>query len=180
MSSRRRLLRAGAAAAVLALSISLPASAHGGAGASSVSAEPAQVTAGGTVVFAGVGLEPDSERQINLVGPDVIVPFAAVTTDADGMFNATLTIPAHLPAGTYTFQAIGDETMTTELTVLAATGSTATEPKNEAAAVVTPRSRSTIELGILGLLVVAIVLMRLPSFVDVPWTFGQGAYGALP
>ena len=44
--------------------------------------------------------------------------------------------------------------MTTELTVTAAAGQAAAEPKNEAVAVVTPRSRSGLELGILGVLLV--------------------------
>jgi hypothetical protein len=109
------------------------------------------------VVLAGNGLEPDSDRQINLVGPDDIVPFPTVTTDAEGMFAVTLTIPAHLPAGTYTFQAIGDETLTTELTVTAAAGQAVAEPGAEAAATVTPRSRSGLELGLIALLILLAV-----------------------
>jgi hypothetical protein len=155
MSSR--LLRAAAAAAVLVFGVALPAVAHSGGEGSGISIEPTQVTAGGTVVLAGNGLEPNSDRQINLVGPDVIVPFPKVTTDASGMFAVTLTIPAHLPAGTYTFQAIGDETLTAECTVMAASGMNVTEPGSEAAATVAPRSRSGLELGIIGLLLVLAV-----------------------
>jgi len=153
----RVLLRAAAASLALVLALSLPVLAHSGGEASGISAEPAQVTAGGTVVLAGNGLEPDSDRQIDLVGPDDVVPFPKATTDAAGMFAVTLTIPAHLPAGTYTFQAIGDETLTTDLTVTAAAGQAAAEPKNEALAVVTTRSRSGFELGIIGVLVVVAV-----------------------
>lgn len=149
---RNRLLRAAAASAVLLVAIALPASAHSGDAASGISVEPAQVTAGGTVVLAGSGLEPKSDRQINLVGPDDVVAFPKATTDADGMFNVTLTIPAHLPAGTYTFQAIGDETIETPLAITAAAGVANAEPKSEAAATVTPRTRSGSELGIIGLL----------------------------
>jgi hypothetical protein len=157
MSSR--LLRAMAASAMIVLFMSLPVSAHSGGEASGISVEPAQVTAGGTVVLAGNGLEPDSDRQINLVGPDVTVPFPKVTTDAAGMFNVTLTIPAHLPAGSYTFQAIGDETLTTTCEVLAAPGVTNAEPVSEAAAMLVPRTRSGLELGIIGvLLLIAIGL----------------------
>lgn len=148
-----RALRAAAAAAALVIAVSLTALAHSGGEESAISAEPSQVTAGGTVVLAGTGLEPDTDRVINLVGPDVIVPFKNVTTDADGMFSVELTIPAHLPAGTYTFQAIGDETLTTELMITAAAGQTAVEPKNEALAVVTPRSRSGSELAIMAFVV---------------------------
>jgi hypothetical protein len=148
-----RALRAAAAAGALVMAVSLTALAHSGGEESGISAEPSQVTAGGTVVLAGTGLEPDTDRVINLVGPDVIVPFNNVTTDADGMFSVELTIPAHLPAGTYTFQAIGDETLTTELMITAEAGQTAVEPKNEASAVVTPRSRSGSELAITAFVV---------------------------
>jgi hypothetical protein len=152
MSSR--LLRAAAASVALVFALALPVVAHSGGEASGISVEPVQVTAGGTVVLAGNGLEPNADRQINLVGPDVVVPFPKATTDAAGMFAVTLTIPAHLPGGTYTFQAIGDETLTTELAVTAAAGMGATEPSNEAVAAVTPRSRSGFELGIIGVLLV--------------------------
>src|SRR5450759_3597076 len=134
---RNRLLRAAIASAVLLLAVALPASAHSGDAASGISVEPAQVTAGGTVVLAGNGLEPNSDRQINLVGPDVVVPFPTVTTDAQGMFAVTLTIPAHVPAGTYTFQAIGDETLTATCAVKAAAGVANAEPLNAAAETVT-------------------------------------------
>ncbi len=151
------LLRALAAAAVIGAAVALPVTAHSGPGASGISVEPAQVTAGGTVVLAGNGLEPNSDRQIDLVGPDVTVPYPAVTTDASGMFNVTLTIPAHLPAGTYTFQAIGDETLTTTCEILAAAGVTNVEPASEAAAVAVPRTRSSFEIGIIGVLLVVTV-----------------------
>ncbi len=152
-----RLLRAAAVSVLLVFAFALPALAHSGSEASAISVEPAQITAGGTVVLAGSGLEPTSDRQINLVGPDVVVPFPKATTDADGMFNVTLTIPGHLPAGTYTFQAIGDETLTTDLTVTAAPGAANPEPKNELAAAVTPRDRSGVELGIIAILLILAV-----------------------
>ncbi len=155
MSSR--LPRAAAASLVIMLAIAIPALAHEGGAASGISVEPAQVTAGGTVVLAGDGLEPNSDRVINLVGPDVVVPFPTATTDAEGMFVVTLTIPGHLPAGTYTIQAIGDETLTTELIVLAAAGAANPEPPNEAVAAVTPRTRSFLELGIIGVLLILAV-----------------------
>jgi hypothetical protein len=151
MSSR--LLRAAMAALLLGAAGAPATFAHSGGEASGISVEPAQVTAGGTVVLAGSGLEPDSERQINLVGPDVIVPFDTVTTDADGMFAVTLTVPAHLPAGTYTFQAIGDETLTTDCTITAAVGAAMAEPVSEVTAAVTTRGRSGLEVGILGVMV---------------------------
>ena len=146
----RRALRAAALPAAITVVLFIlgarPTLAHTGEEGSGISIEPPQVTAGGTVVLAGQGLEPNTERQINLVGPDVIVPFPNVTTDADWMFAVTLTVPAFLPGGTYTFQAIGDETLTVECAITAAAGQAAPEPKNEAAAVVTPRERSPVEI----------------------------------
>jgi hypothetical protein len=149
-----RLLRAAAVAAALTFGLSLPVLAHSGGEVSGISVEPAQVTAGGTVVLAGSGLEPNSDREIRLVGPDVVVPFPTATAVADGMFNVTLTIPDHLASGIYTFQAVGDETLTTDLTVTAAAGVGAAEPKNEAVATVQPRSRSGLEVGLLGLVII--------------------------
>jgi hypothetical protein len=155
MSSRP--LRAAAAALLLTGALVVPAIGHEGGTASGIAVEPSTVTAGGSVVLAGHGLEPNSDRVINLMGPDIVVPFPKVTTDADGMFSVTLTIPGHLPAGIYTFQAIADETLTTDLTVLAAAGQRVAEPKNEAAAMVTPRNRSGLEFGIIGVLLLVSV-----------------------
>lgn len=157
----RRLLGAAAASVTLIFVFTLPAFAHSGGEASGISVEPAQITAGETVVLAGNGLEPNSDRQINLVGPDVVVPFPAVTTDADGMFAVTLTIPDHLPSGTYTFQAIGDEILTTDCTITAASGMAVVEPNAESAALVTSRTRSSLELEIVGVLVAAAVVLGL-------------------
>jgi hypothetical protein len=148
-----RWRRAAAAAAILAMAVSVPVAGHSGSAASGISVEPSTVTAGGTVVLAGTGLEPNAERRIQLVGPDMIVPFAAATTDADGMFSVTLTVPAHLPAGTYTFQAIGDETLTAECIVTAAPGGAVAQTTSAAVAMIVSRDRSGLELGALALLV---------------------------
>ena len=149
-----RILRATVVASVIALALSVQVLAHSGGEASGISVEPSTVTAGGSVELAGTGLEPNSDREINLVGPDVVVPFPKVTTDADGMFNVTLTVPGHLPAGTYTFQAIADETLTTDLTVTPAEGQTVSQPKNEAVAVVAPRDRAGVEIAIIAAFIV--------------------------
>lgn len=149
----RRLLQAAVVAVVLAVLYASPASAHEGEEGAGITCEPNQVTAGGTVVLAGTGLEPASERQINLVGTDVIVPFGTVTTDAEGMFSVTLTVPSHLPAGTYAFQAIGDETLTTDLAVIAAAGQAPVEPGSEAADLIAPRERSPLEIGLWAVLI---------------------------
>ena len=168
----RRRGRAAIAAVVLILVLPIRVLGHGGTAGTGISCEPEEVAAGGTVELAGNGLEPDSDRVINLVGPDVVVPFDMVKTDADGMFNVTLTIPSHLPAGTYTFQAIGDETLTTELKVDAATGPAAPEPKNEAVAVVVARDRSLLENVFLGAVILVALVVGFLLVTRAEW-FGR-------
>lgn len=132
-----------------------PVAAHEGGEASGVSVEPTQVTAGATVVLAGRGLEPNTERVLQLVGHDLIVQFGTVTTDADGMFAKELTIPAHLPAGSYELQAIGDETLSTPIGVSAAAGAV-TATKRGQDETIASRSRSPLELAALVVLVLMV------------------------
>lgn len=138
----------GAAVAVLA---------HSGEGEEGIVVEPPSVTAGDTVVLAGSGLEADSERVLVLAGDHMTVSLGTVTTDAEGTFSTELTIPSHLPSGTYELQAIGDETISTPLAVTAAAGAV-TEPDDATDSVV-PRKRSPLELvSILGLAGLAAVV----------------------
>lgn len=128
-----------------------------------ITVEPAEVTAGGTILLAGNDLEADDERVLVLQGEDVAVDLGTATTDADGMLGLEVTIPAHLPTGVYRLQAIGDETLSVELKITAAAGGAAVEPSGAEAAV--SRERGTPELGLiiggaavlaaLGLLLVA-------------------------
>jgi len=95
----------------------------------------------------GENLEPNDERILILAGADVRLDLGTVMTDAEGMFSLSVTIPAHLPGAVYEFQAIGAETLTAQLNVLAASGSSAgTQP---AAGEPAPRERSPFELGLL-------------------------------
>lgn len=142
---------------MLAVAVEFGVMAHEGSGEETLDVEPSSVTAGETVVLAGSNLEPDSDRVLVLAGADLTVEFGTVTTDADGMFSKELTIPDHLPSGTYELRAVGDETMTVPLAVTAATGgagaSTAPDAANET---VVARQRSPLELGIiLGFVAVA-------------------------
>jgi len=111
-----------------------------------LSVEPQEVTAGDTILLAGNGLEPDDERILVLQGEDVAVSLGTATTDGDGMLNAEIEIPGHLPSGTYQLQAIGDETLEIEVKVQAAEGG-ASEPAEEAP--ITARERGPIELGVI-------------------------------
>ena len=72
----------------------------------------------------------------------------------------TLTIPAHLPGGTYTLQAAGDETLSVELVVIAAAGTSA-QPANEVAATVTPRARTGLGIAVLAVFVLVVAVLGL-------------------
>lgn len=147
---RRSLLFAVAFGASLAITGAATVLGHSGEGEASIQDEPGSVTAGGTVVLAGTGLEPDTDRVLTLVGPSLIIEFGTVRTDAEGMFSTELTVPSHLPSGQYAFQAIGDETLTVPLAVTAAAGA-ATESSGAGGPdqTVVVRQRSPLELGFL-------------------------------
>lgn len=145
----------GLAAALASLTAATAAAHEVGAGAETLAVEPTSVTAGESVVVAGSGLEPDTERVLVLAGQNLVVDLGTVTVDAEGSFQKEVTIPSHLPSGAYELRAIGDETLTVTLTVTAAAGSEATSGPSSTGDTVAPRQRSALELGlILGLVVV--------------------------
>ncbi len=155
---RPLLLAAWLAAVLLSLLGSATALGHGGGGDEGLRVEPSTVTAGGSVVLAATGLEPDSDRSIELVGPDLVVELGTAATGADGMFSKEVTIPSHLPGGEYTFEVIGDETLTVPLAVMAAAAGAGAPPTNDAAEILLPRSRSALELALLVGMVAVLVL----------------------
>ena len=120
-----------------------------------ITVEPAEVTAGQTVLLAGNSLEPDEERVIVLQGETITVNLGTAPTDADGMLSQEIQIPGHLPSGSYQLQAIGDETLQVELKVTAAEGGAANESTPDEAAIGI-RERTGIELG---LIVVAALIL---------------------
>jgi hypothetical protein len=130
--------------------------AHEGEGeGEELAVDPSTVTAGDTAILAGSGLEPYDERVIVLAGENLIVEFGTATTDAEGAFQTELTIPSHLPGGVYELRAIGDETLTVPLSITAAPGGAAASPApNGAGQTVVPRQRSTVEWGVIAILVV--------------------------
>jgi LPXTG-motif cell wall-anchored protein len=82
----------------------------------------ASVVAGGTVTVEGSGFAAGAELRFELRSDPVTL--GTVTTDADGAFRRTLTIPASTPAGAHTLAVIradGTE-VTTSLTITAAQG----------------------------------------------------------
>ena len=145
---RRPISIALAVGLALAVGTTWMVAAHSGTGAAKIAAEPSSLTAGDTIVLAGSGLEPDSDRILVLAGEGLTVEFGTVRTDAEGMFSKELTIPSHLPSGSYELRAIGDETLTTPLAVTAAAdgaGSPAAGRAGQEAVVA--RDRSAIELA---------------------------------
>ena len=146
---RRSLPLAIALGVLLSLGAGLAAMAHEGEGGETLEVEPSSVTAGDTVVLAGSGLEPDSDRVLVLVGEQLTVELGTVTTDGEGMFSTELAIPNHLPSGTYELRAIGDETLTTPLAITAATGAAAPPTTDDASETVVARQRAPLETGLI-------------------------------
>ena len=138
-----------------ALVVPLAAYAHGGGTDPTVLLEPTQVTAGGTVTIVGKNMEPTSDRGILLVGQKLIVQFGTVKTDADGMFTLQVTVPSHLPGGIYQVQAIGDETISANLEVIAAAGMPSVAP----AGAEQVHSRPVQGIGLILLIVVVAMLV---------------------
>jgi hypothetical protein len=143
----------------LSLGAALTVMAHQGTGEAKIEAEPSSLTAGDTVVLAGSGLEPDSDRVLVLAGEGLTVEFGTVKTDAEGMFSRELTIPSHLPSGNYELRAIGDETLTTPLAVTAiAGGAQASAAANAPNETVVAHERSPLELGVILTVMVLIAI----------------------
>jgi hypothetical protein len=144
------------AALCVALAVPLAALAHGGGTEPTVELEPAQVTAGGTVVIVGSNMEPNSDRVIVLAGQQLVVQFGTVKTDANGSFSLQATVPSHLPGGVYQVQAIGDETISADLEVIAAAGMPSAGPVAQQQ--VQPRPVQGIGLVLLVAVVALLVL----------------------
>jgi hypothetical protein len=151
----RRVLLMGLAAWLLVAAG--PVLAHEGEEGSGIAVEPQQVTAGGTVVLSGTGLEADDERTLQLVGGDLTVQLGTVTTDADGMFAIELQIPGYLPGGTYQLDAIGDETLMADLVVTAAGAGAVVDPA-ATDAVVVPRAWTPVG-AIVAIIAIALILL---------------------
>jgi hypothetical protein len=149
MSYRRRL--AGfAGGLVLALSVAVAVAAHEGSEAASLSVEPDNLQAGGSVMLVGSGLEPNEARILVLAGPGMTIELGTVTTDDEGMFQKEIQIPAHMPGGSYEVRAIGDETLTVALALTAAEGGLAAGSGSEDLETVIPHERHVLELGLIG------------------------------
>lgn len=112
----------------------------------SVNVDPNPVTAGEDVTISIAGVEPNQDRVIVLIGQGIVIPFPTIRTDSSGSFATTVTLPTRLPGGTYRFEAIGDETLTGDVSVEAAAGGIAAQAPAEQS-VPESRTRSTLETG---------------------------------
>lgn len=84
--------------------------------------DASEVAAGGQLTLSGTGFTSDAELTIELRSTPVEI--GTVTTDADGSFTVTVTVPADTPAGLHTLAVVlpdGTE-VTQALTVTAAAG----------------------------------------------------------
>lgn len=148
----RRCLVALPAAALLLGLVAPAVLAHGFV---SVSVDPMTVTAGEQVTISVAGVEPNQDRAIILIGQGIVIPYPTVRTDASGSFSVTVTIPSRLPGGTYRFEAIGDETLTGDVDVVAAAGGIAAQAP-AVQSIPDSRTRGTLEtLAIVALALLA-------------------------
>ncbi len=154
-------------AALLALALAPSAWAHN---ITTVTITPNPVAAGDKVTLSVSGVEPNSQRAIVLIGQGIVVQFPTVQTDASGSFTSEVTIPSRLPGGTYRFEAIGDETLTGEVDVMAAAGGIAAQAA-PAQAVPDARTRSTIET-VLIVMAAGIALLAGLALILGPERFG--------
>lgn len=116
--------------------------------------DPMTVNAGEQATISVTGVEPNQDRVIVLIGQGIVVPFPTVRTDANGSFTTKVTIPSRLPSGTYRFEAIGDETLTGDVNVIApAEGIAAQAPAEQS--MPASRTRGGLETG--GIVIVALL-----------------------
>ncbi|HVM63620.1 MAG TPA: hypothetical protein VMU14_02080 [Acidimicrobiales bacterium] len=87
----------------------------------SPSVTPTTVAPGGTVEFKGGGFKPGSSVQIELVcGTANPVVVGTVTTNGEGNYDATVTIPTDTPPGSCQLEAVGVDSNGDPLTVVEA------------------------------------------------------------
>ena len=98
------------------------AMAHGG---KEVAVQPPTARPGETITVKGEGLGESRDIEIRIVGTGVNIDLGEFEANAEGEFSAEVTVPTDLKAGTYQVKAIGQESETAELTLLAAGSSAA-------------------------------------------------------
>ncbi len=113
LSNRRSVLRDAFLAALCLLAVSAvivagstTARAHGNP---TVGVEPNPVAFGGEVTIEGEEFEEDAEVSLVLEGVLGEISLGTVTTDSEGMFSLTVTLPSTAAPGSYRIRAVGPE-----------------------------------------------------------------------
>ena len=136
--SRESVLRGALLAAVVLLAIGAvivlatgTAEAHGNP---EVSVEPNPVALGGDVTIEGEGFEEAAEVSLMLEGAPGEIPLGSATTDAEGTFSLTVTLPAAAAAGSYRIRALGpDDVAVADVRIQQAEGGTTPAPEHDTA-----------------------------------------------
>src|SRR6186997_1595575 len=104
LSNRMPTAVALAAAVLFVLASVAPVAAH--EGGPRLILEPAHVNPGGVVLIRGEDLALDEPMQVSLAGDASRVDLGQVTTDGEGHFYLSATMPADVPVGTYAIEAV--------------------------------------------------------------------------
>lgn len=122
-SVRRRIGIVGAAVVLLLVLAPATAWAHGSGLELTIS--PSDIAAGDTISVSGEGFLPGATVGLHLTGPNGDAHLGNVQTDDEGNFEQTVTIPGTVIPGLYLVRAQGDREASTELSVGAMAGMTA-------------------------------------------------------
>ena len=87
-------------------------------GATGVAAQPLTPKPGEVINVSGDLLGPNSTVEVRLSGLGADIDLGEVVADAEGDFTAQFRLPDSVTPGTYQLRATGDESATTEITVL--------------------------------------------------------------
>lgn len=123
-------------------------------GEASLTVSPTAVAPGETITVSGDGLEAGETFTIVLRGITVERTLGTASVAGDG-FERSFTVPADAPAGTYEVRATSEEgeVLTAELSVQG--GAERTERTASDELMQLDRSRSSVELAVIGVLLLA-------------------------
>ena len=98
-----------------------------------VGVEPNPVAFGGDVTIEGEEFEEDAEISLVLEGVLGEISLGNVTTDAEGLFSVTVTLPSTAGPGSYRIRAVGaDDVAVADLRILEGEGGAAPAAEHEA------------------------------------------------
>lgn len=126
--------------------------------------EPAAVDAGAPATFAGTGLEPESDRFLELAGGHLVVDLGSVRTDALGTFQTQFVIPAHLPAGTYEVRTIGHGLLSARI-VVTTTSTSGADVTGGGLAIDATAGPDRVPVGVAMMLGLTVVILLAGAFV---------------